>query len=217
MAFEELKEQAKDRALMIWSRIQESGPYNNLKERFESLPLIAQKAIGAGVGVLMALIILSIPLSYINSASEVISEFNDNRLLLRELMRVGPSAQMQPPLPPGLSSADMVAQAQGRLSAFQLQAEQIISVSPIADRSGLIPSGFDQQAIAVALSKLNLTQMVGIGFNLQSMAPGIKMIGMEVQANRDDNHYFDVTYKLLSPSLSISTDTGSNESKERGN
>lgn len=216
MNLDDIKDQLRERATTVWVQIQETSLYNNLKEKYETLPTTAQKAIAYAAGVLTALIVLSIPYSYISSSGAAIEEFDENRSLLRELLRVGRAAKEPPPLPPGMTVPDLQSRVQGLLQEFTLLPEQLGGFQPLPGRpaGSLAPSIVEQAGIGVLLKKLNLTQVVDIGYRLQTISPGVKLMGLEMNANSDDNHYYDVTYRVVSfslPSLQDEPDTGAND------
>lgn len=209
MNLDDIKDQLRDQFNALWGRVQESTSYNSAKEKYDSLPSTAQKGIAFGSGILAVFIVLSIPFSYINSANTSIDEFNEYRVLLRDLLRIGRSAQDAPPLPPGLSAADLQNQAQAMTAELGLLPEQLVGIAPLADKrpaNSLAPPAIEQAGIAVSLKQLNLNQILDIGYRLQNISGGTKLTGVQIQANADDNHYYDVTYKVVNFSLPLAID-----------
>ncbi|MGE0762062.1 MAG: hypothetical protein AB7N80_02170 [Bdellovibrionales bacterium] len=206
MNLDDIKDQLRDQLNALWGRIQESTAFNTLKEQYDSWPTIAQRTVAFSAGFVGLLIVLSIPFSYIGAANTSIEEFNEYRGLLRDLLRVGRSAKDDPPLPPGLSAADLQNQVQGMMGEFALLPEQVGPIRPLEDRpaASLAQPVIQQNGIAVALKKLNLNQILDIGFRLQNISGGTKLTGIEILANREDNHYYDVTYKVVNFSLPLS-------------
>ncbi len=203
MGLEDIRDQLRDQAIALWGRVLESSAFNSLKEQYHTWPAIVQKAAAFAGGFVVVLVILSVPYSYIDSASVAVEEFSEYRTLLRDLLRIGRAAKDPPPLPPGQTAAELTGQVQGVLGEFQLVPEQVAGVSPLEERpaASLAPPVIRQEGVAVNLKKLNLYQILDIGFRLQSMSPGIKLTGLDIAANSDDNHYFDVMYKIVSFSL----------------
>lgn len=205
MNLDDLKDQLRDQANALFSRVQETSWYNSAKDQYLSLPATAQKAIAFGSGILAVVIVLMIPISYIQSADVSIEEFNENRTLLRDLMKVGRSGKEPPPLPPAIGYSDLEAQARGALTEFNLTPEQVEPSSQLNDRpaGSIVPSLISQVGLALHLKKLNLNQVVDIGYRLQSLSSGIKLMGVDIVANAEDNHYFDTVYRLVSFALPI--------------
>lgn len=207
MNLDDLRDKVRENVSALWGRIQESTLFNNLKEQYETWPASVQKTVLISASVLGMLILLSIPYSYIDSASTAIEEYNENRLLIRDLLRVGRAAKDPPPLPPGLSQGDLQAQVQPLLNEFSLTPEQLTPVRPLNERPAapLAPTVIHQEGVAVQLRKLNLHQILDIGRRMSTLSRGVKITGLEVIANAEDNHYFDVIYKLVSFSLPQAT------------
>lgn len=208
MNLDDIKDQLRDQFNALWSRIQESTTYNSVKEKYDSLPTVAQKGLAFGSGFVAVLIILSIPFSYINSANTSIEEFNEYRTLLRDLLRVGGAAKDAPPLPPGISAAELQGQVQALTTELGLLADQMVGVAPLKDNPSptLASRVIRQDGVSVTLKKLNLNQILDIGYRLQSLSNGTKLAGVDILANAEDNHYYDVTYKVVNFSLPTPTD-----------
>jgi hypothetical protein len=205
LALEGIKDQLADQFNALWGRVQESSAYNSLKEQYESWPHIAQRGAAYGAGFLLVFLILSIPFSYISSSSVAIEEFNDHRALLRDLLRVSGQAGAPPPLPPGLSTADLQARVQGLVAQFGLIEEQVVGVTALGDRpaAALAPPAIEQSGVELSLKKLNLEQILDISVRLQDISDGTRLTGLTINANAEDNHYFDVIFKVVNFSIPI--------------
>lgn len=203
MNADDLKDQLREQFSSLWGRIQESSVYNNIKEQFEALPQAAQRAISIGAGVIVALFIVYIPFSYILAANDSIEEFNENRGLIRELLRVARFGDQAPPLPPQLSITDLQNQAQMILTELKLVPEQMGPITPLEDRpaKNLTAAMIQQAGISVSINKINLSQILDIGYRFQNINLGTKITGLEIVAHAEDNHYYNVTYKLVNFSL----------------
>jgi hypothetical protein len=59
-----------------------------------------------------------------------------------------------------------------------------------------VPKSIQQVGLTVTLQKLNVTQMIDAGHALQGIHPLMKMIGIDVRASQENNHLFDVIYRL---------------------
>lgn len=202
MAFEDLRDQLKEKFTEGWSKVQESPIYNNLREKYETMSPGAQLGLIVGTTVVAFLLILSIPLSYYTSSSDLEAEFNSNRSLIRDLLRASRLASDVTSLPQTPSASDLRNQIQNMLQNFSLQAEQIgpfVKLEPQSLNFANVVStkAIDQEGLGVSLKKLNLNQTIDIGFELQKISPSVKMAGVEINASTPDPHYFDVFYKLI--------------------
>jgi len=60
----------------------------------------------------------------------------------------------------------------------------------------LLPGNLSQGVLKVVLSKLNLRQIVDLGFQFQSISSSVKMTDLVMDMSPTDPRYYDVTYKL---------------------
>lgn len=202
MALEDLKDQFKERMTDAWGKIQESPLFNALRERYETLPTGGQIGIIVGTLLIVVLLVLSIPLSYFNSAAEFNNQFNENRSLIRGLLRASRLASDLTATPQAPSAAELKNQIQNMLTTFTLLPDQ---VGPMLDldpktlnfTNVVSTKSLQQEGLGISLKKLNLKQTVDIGFELQKINPSVKVAGIEMNANQPDPHYFDVLYKLV--------------------
>src|SRR5438105_512127 len=81
---ENLKEQLKN----AWTAQQESAAFIALKEKFEELPPLAQKAVGWGALGFGILFVLWWPLSNLIDSSDLSRRFEEKRQILRDLVRI---------------------------------------------------------------------------------------------------------------------------------
>jgi hypothetical protein len=218
MALEDIGDRLKDQLIALWGRVQESTLYNNFKEQYDTWPTIAQKAVVFGASFLLAFMILSIPYSSIDSATTSIEEFTEYRSLLRDLLRVGRAVKEPSPLPAAIPAAELQSQVQAMLGEFGLVPEQLGGVQPLLDRpaGSLAATVIHQEGVALNLKKLNLMQVIDIGYRLQTISGGVKLTGLDMTANNDDNHYYDVSYRLVSFSLPQYGQEGDEETAPRG-
>ncbi|MBX7231009.1 MAG: hypothetical protein K1X29_02885 [Bdellovibrionales bacterium] len=202
---EDIKDQLRDQLKTLIEKIKESSLFNNLTEKYHTLPPLTQKACIYGSGLFVILFIFSIPYAYIESAHQHIAEFEENRTLLRELLRVGRAAKDPPPLPQGLSSRELQSRMESFTSEFRLLPEQVIGIKPLGERPApsLAPPVILQEGVAVTYAKLNLYQILDIGYRLHNLSAGSKLTSVDIKANPEDNHYFDTTFKVVSFSLPI--------------
>lgn len=197
MNFDELKERVLTQLLSYWERIRESSAYNQLRDRYENLSPSAQRWTLIGGAVAIVAIVLSFPYSYYSNSQTYVSEFEEKRGTIRELLKVSREASDIPDLaqPPPMDQLKNMADTQ--IKNANLLPEQIKSVEVTAANSKLIPQNLSSGSLVVTLSKLNLRQVVDLGYQLQAMNSSVKMQDLSIAANRDDVHYFDVVYKLI--------------------
>lgn len=207
MALEDLKDQLNERAQAYWSRIQESSLYIRLHEKYADLNPTSQRLVLAVGSILLVLFTLMIPWSYISSSQQSVADFEANKAILRDLFRVSRASAELASAPPQLDPSTLSSQATAQLQTMNLQAEQIAGVTVVDNAQGGpklpgVPNAVQQKGIEVRLKKLNLRQVIEIGYQLLTLQrTGLKMTGLTVTASSPDPHYFDAMYRIISFSL----------------
>lgn len=202
MNLEDIKDRVRETATNLWSQIQEDPTFNTLREKYESLPTNTQKGIIAGVVVVVLSVLFFIPYSYLSSSSSFVEEYEDHQQTIRELLKVSRLNQGGVRPPEGLSSMEMQTRLRGIIETSGLLPEQIGDMQEFSGglRSYARPP-IITQGVQVALNKLNLQQIVEIGYNLQQAHPTLKMAGLEIKADATAPGYFNVIYKIVSFSM----------------
>ncbi len=206
MAFEDLKDRLSEQAQGYWSRIQESSIFIQLHEKYADLNPTSQKIVIVISSVLLAFFTLMIPWSYISSSQQSVLDFETNKIILRDLYRVSRASAELEGAPPQVDPSALAARAQAQLQTMSLQTEQIERVVAVDNALGGpgipgVPKAVQQKGIEVTLRKLNLRQVIEIGYQLLTLQPGLKMTGLTVTASSPDPHYFDAIYRVISFSL----------------
>lgn len=201
MNFEDLKEQLKEKFVGLSHQIQESAAWNQLTEQYQNLSPMAQRAALIGLGLLACLIVFAAPLMFISSSSDLMEEFEDKRQLVRDAYRISRDAKISPP--PARSPSNLAGMARSRLESSRLTSDQIESIEPssaIESASG-ISKALHKEGLEIKINKINLSQVVEIGYDLQNLHSTVKMAGLSVRANAEDSHFFDVVYRLIAMSV----------------
>lgn len=221
MNIEDLKDNLKSQLSQTWSRIEDSSFYNQMRDRFENLSPSAQKLTLMATGALIALIVISIPWSYYSTSTDYVTTYEEKRALIRELLKVTRESSEVPDLPPAPPADILRNNIENQLRMANLLPEQMKGIEVIAAETSLIPKALLESGLRVSLSKLNLRQIIDIGYNLQSISPSLKMNDMNITANPEEASYFDVEYKLVSlavpqaPAEMPDSDEDSGASKNR--
>jgi hypothetical protein len=197
MNLDDIKDNLKSQLSQTWSRIEESSTYNQLKDQFENLSPTKQKLAMAGAGAFLALLVISVPYSYFSTSGEYIASFEEKRALIRELLKVARESSevpdIQPPPPADMLRGDIDRQ----LKSANLLPEQIKGISVITANTSLIPKSLLDSGLSVSLAKLNLRQIVSIGYDIQRLSQSVKMSDVRISANPEDPKYFDVEFKVV--------------------
>jgi hypothetical protein len=197
MNLDDIKDSLKSQLGQTWERIQESSVYNQMKDRFENLSPTRQKLTLMGAGALTALVVISIPYSYYATSNDYVFEFEEKRNLIRELLKVTRESSEVPDIPAAPNGDTLRNTIENQLRNANLLPEQMKGVEVITADTGLVPKGLLETGLKVSLAKLNLRQIVDIGYGMQSISPSVKMNDVNIFANNEDAKYFDVEFKLI--------------------
>ncbi len=195
-SFEDIKEQIQNTLKNQWEQFQESSLYIQVKERYENLTPAMQKLTLWGSAALAILIVLSLPISYYSESATYVSEFEEKRQLVRDLLKTSRESQESPDLAVPPSMEQLKSQVDAQIQSARLVPEQILGTQIIPASSKLIPNTLSEGTLKISLAKLNLKQLIDLGYQLQSLNPSVKMLDLQIEANRLDPRYFDVTYKM---------------------
>lgn len=197
MNFEDLKDRIQTESRQILDKVQESSTYNRLMDRYENMSPSMQKITLIGGISLIALVVLSFPYSYYSTSQEYEDEFLAKRQVIRDLLKTVRESQSVPNITPAPSVDLLRGMVETQLTNAQLLPEQKLGVSSVETDSKLIPESLSSGALEVKLAKLNLKQVVDLGYQLQSINSSVKLKDVIIQANKSDGRYMDVTYKLV--------------------
>jgi hypothetical protein len=212
LAFEGLRDQLKEQWADLSAKIQESPAFNSAREQFESqTPTVQRAIVAAGIG-LAAFFLLSFPYGYLSSSSEYMSQFEENRSLIQGLLRASRSAKTPSPIPPPIEAENLKSRLSNLFTQNRLMPEQIgeMQTIPHPPVKG-IPASVEQNGVAVQVKKLNLTQIIALGNQVQNIGPGTKLMGMDIVQSAGQTHYYDVILKVVNFGLPQIADAGPDE------
>lgn len=196
MNFDDIKDRIKTEFQNLWTRIQESSTFIQLQDRFENLSPSGQKIALLTSAIAVVLILLSIPWSSFNSSQDKLADFDSKRNLIHDLFKVAKESSGSAQIPSPLNESSIRSRVQSELSAARLLPEQVTGIDAVVEQSNMIPSQWLETVLKVRLSKLNLRQIVDLGYQLSNLSVNVKMKDFAMQANPTDQRYFDVIYKL---------------------
>jgi hypothetical protein len=196
--FEDIKEQLTNGARTSWEQFQDSSLYQQGRDKYENLSPTLQKLVALSFAGLLLLMFLSIPWGSFSTSGESITQFEEKRALIRDLLKVSREANESPDIPIPPDVANIKSQIEGSLQQAQLLPEQMKGVEIISEKSNLIPTTMVSGMLQVSLAQLNLRQVIDLGYQIQAISPSLKMLGMNMIANSLKPKYFDVVFKLAS-------------------
>jgi len=209
MAFESQKEQLKEQWADLSAKIQESTTFNNLREKFESQTPSVQRAIVIASAVFAFLFLLSFPYGYYSTSEDNMIQYEENRGLIKGLLRASRSANTPSPLPTPMDSGSLRGRVDAILRTNRLLPEQIGEMSDI--RAGSIkdiPAGVVQTGLALQIKKINVKQMVALSTQFQNMGMGTKLMGLDIVQSLGQTHYYDMIVKIVNFGLPAIADSG---------
>ncbi len=202
MDIESLKEQLQDNFALYKNRVEDSEVYIVLKERYDNLAPNIQNLIKYSALAMVCYILYSIPASFVNSAQEKMSFFEENRQLTRELIRAGRIAKTVQVPPPAPSASALTTKVNSILTEEQVLEEQKLAsntLKQVASKT-IVPKSIEQQGVKTSVKQVNLRQLVRIGEALNQIDSS-KLMNIAIQADAKDPHYYSVDYEVAAFSV----------------
>lgn len=213
MALEELKERLSQQLKDLGSKVQESALFQSLKEKYDDLPSNQQKVVVVLLTLVVSFFIFSFPYENWSTSSASVTEFEDQRSLIRDLLKVTKEANEMPSFPPAPELGQIKTDIEMRLQQLQLIPEQIVGVNvEMPSQSALVPMPRQEGGVKVILKKLNLRQVVDLTSQLQSMQPTVKLKNLSLDSNIQDPRYLDAVLDFVVIKIpQVSMDSTSSE------
>lgn len=202
MDLESYKEQLVEQLKDLRNRLQESELYIRWMEKYENLPNHYQKGILWGAIFIGVYLVYSVPASFVSSAEEKLSYFEENRQLTRELIRAGRLARTVQLPAPAPAIPVLQQEVENNFLSERVLPEQKLSVQAVpgmADTT-LVPKSIEQNGLKANLKQLNLKQVVRIG-EAMSRVESAQLMNIAIQADSQDPHYFSVDYEIATFSI----------------
>lgn len=216
MDLKEIKEQFVEKLKDYGQKIADNETVIELVEKYKSLSPLVQRII-AGVTIVLAMyLIYSIPESYVTTSTEYEDSFESNRSLIRGLFRSARQPMIDANKFSGLSADQLKSRVEGLMSsALVVESQKGASYPSKPTLAAQIPPAIKQEGMTFEIKKLNLKQVVTLSEQLSTMHPNTKLAAMEIQADEQDPHYFNVKYSVSSLSLPIKSDNKPMLNKKR--
>ncbi|MCB0421127.1 MAG: hypothetical protein KDD61_09025 [Bdellovibrionales bacterium] len=194
-----IKEDLTEKLTAIWDKVEEHPAYSRLLEAYDSLPAKGQKAVVIVSSLLLTYILLAIPLSFISSSQVSIEEFEETRHTIRELLKTTRLDTEGSSFRSGPAEDGLIGRVRSTISAQNFLPEQVGQIQPYdVSKLPLGPKTIEKFGVRAEVKTLNLNEIISLGYQLQQVTSGVKLIGMEMTASVKDPHYFDVIFKLVS-------------------
>ena len=105
---DELKEQVVTTLKSTWEKIQESEAYNQLNDKYQTLSPSGQKAAQAATAIIIAGIVFYSPISQVQISSELLTQFEDKRTLIRDMFKTYREASGSLQMVPAPQSSELI-------------------------------------------------------------------------------------------------------------
>lgn len=209
MNFSDLKEKLIEIFQQIASRVQENSIYIQLMERYRNFNPLMQKLILASIVFFVLFAVYLIPDSFVSSSVTYEESFQVNRRLVRDLFRTARNPMIRADQFKGPDFDEMKSLIEAQMLGAQIMDSQKGAFLPVNKPlpSKLVPGAIQQTGLSFEVKKLNLTQIVQLSQKLSSLHPNTKLAGVDIQADKEDPHYFQVKFTMSSLSLPIKDDS----------
>ncbi|HPI40942.1 MAG TPA: hypothetical protein PLJ21_09060 [Pseudobdellovibrionaceae bacterium] len=217
MIFEDLKDQFQIIVKNLFDKVEESETFQKVQERFQLLPPSLQKiSLFFGTGILV-LVLFLIPLSQMSSSQDLLQEFQSLRQIIRNLNHIQSTASSasQFSIAPNIEAlkSNIENQLKGQNLIKTLQGPTFETSSSNDLEKSLIPPHLLQDRLFIKFVKLNLKQVLDIGYLLQTIHSSSKLYNLKMNTNREDPRYLDVHFELFTLNVPQS---GSNSFSDPG-
>lgn len=206
MAFEDLKDQALEALQNAKSKLDESELFLKIRDFYDALPVLGQKAVVGFIGIAIAFVLFMIPFSFYSSGSENLALFEENRDLVLDLYRVKRKIISSPQTPPPMDTSSLESFARNAVNGARVLPEQIKAISFVdgsaSKASTAIPKSVRKNLVEIRLANLNLTQVVDIGYALSNIQ-STKVMSFDIRPGSAQGNYFDVMFKIVSFDIPI--------------
>ncbi len=204
MNFADLKERFIEAITPYIEKMKESDVYQKVSEQYESLSPRNQKFVKMGAMGLSFLLYFSfIWIMFLSSASDNVEVFEKNQRLIRELFTVSRKINSAPKVPSAIPVDMLKNNVESEIARMRLIPEQKGGVTESNFTMGSLgPKDLIANGLTIELKQLTLTQVTDMAYNFQSMIGSpAKLLGIDIQANEKDSHYFNAKYSLAMFSL----------------
>jgi hypothetical protein len=196
----EIWDQLRDVLLVRWEQFQETDTYISLRDRYENLSPRNQKIAIYTFFAFLFLIAFSMPYSWFSVSRDSVSMFEETKDTIQELLQVSQESKSLPADGQSIGADEVKSRVEKILGEKGISKDQIVSVvqGQFVNPQGsiLLPAQILAAGVDVNLHKLNIKQVVDLGYEFDHIAPLVKILNMEIRADKDDVHYYDANYRV---------------------
>ncbi|MDE0118533.1 MAG: hypothetical protein OXM55_00805 [Bdellovibrionales bacterium] len=207
MDFNNLKEEFINISNNVYSSIINSSGFYFIKEKYDHLSSLHRKLLQGFCLLMLLVVLLYYPTSYLYSSWNNMREANIKYLLTRELMNLSPNKnnRISSSYFPGQDPVKFIEQ---RIPVLQIPKNQIQQIKKTKAIQQSLPLSTKVEMVAVEMQNLNLQEIVEYGYKLEQLSNNIKLTHLRIKENPNKNDYFNVSYALsfFSPTTDTSLD-----------
>lgn len=205
MGLEDVKERLKSEWQQTSEKLLDNPLVIQIKEKYENLSPRSQKITLLGIGAFIVITALSFPMGYYDQSNNYLEEFTSRRDLLRDLFKAHREISLAPRLSPPVDMGQVQGEVENKSATMKLLPEQIKGAFPIngankSEISNLISPELIANGMSFQFSKLNLRQIIDMGYAIARNNPNLKMTGIDIKESEPLNPnmrgYFDVSYQV---------------------
>lgn len=184
------KEILKKQLEQFWENFQdklhESHLFNLLKEKYESLNIIQQKAIKYTTGIALLLLILVMPLFYLTSSLSYWNEFKIKYQLSQRLLnlRTNPTAFHS------TRSSASIKQAMEKLIKKYRTEGYSLKSKPKGSRKSQVKT----EVFEIKVDHLNIKQVIQLGTDL-NVLPSVRLESLQIRESTQYANHYDTIYE----------------------
>lgn len=174
---------------------QESALFISIRERYEELPPIIQRAVLWSGGGIVMLMLLWWPMSNLMESSDVSTRFEEKRGALKELFKLSRDIQSAPDVPIAPRPMSIKAQFDQEVANAGVKPDQVKEAVEIPTSS---LGSVEKVGILYRIGRITIKQAVDLGYNLQKLASGLHLAAFNLTADKADPHFYEVVFKIIS-------------------
>ncbi|MDE0151195.1 MAG: hypothetical protein OXK80_01695 [Bdellovibrionales bacterium] len=180
----------------VYDKIKDSAVYNTLLEKYYNLELPVQRGMKYSFTALMALLVVSLPLSILKDSLDATKEFKEKKQLIFDLIK----SESNQFVVQGLNSSDFDRKVSQITERLNLSADHKVQISSYYFSKQLLPKHLRTLSYTgkqIKISGINIEEVMDIGQLLNNIDPSVKLMHLKITEIEGQENYFSATYSIL--------------------
>ncbi len=191
-----LKEELINLYKTIYIYLENSTWFHYIKEKYEHLQPLHKKIVNGVASLLLLIVLLYSPFSYLYASWGNMKDFTDKKHLIQELLSLSDirrtSSGLQQNNPRNLKN--FISQ---RSETIGLPKEQITTITQTKGQNlKELKTPVRTESVLVELNNLNLKELINYGHQLETLNNNLKVVNMDITENKQKENYFNAVYTL---------------------